>query len=229
MLFRSQSRYDSVGAVHTAVSEKILAENSEQSTDEIHDIAHDFEKEIVRSKILNGEARIDGRDTTTVRPISIELGILPRVHGSVLFTRGETQSIVGLTLGTERDSQMFENLNGDHRDRFMLHYNFPPYCVGECGMVGSPKRREIGHGKLAKRALMAVLPDTETCPYTLRAVSEITESNGSSSMATVCGTSLAMMDAGVPTKAPVAGVAMGLIKEGEKFAEIGRASCRERV
>lgn len=213
-----QARYDQVSAIHAKASEAILAEDPEACTNEIYKIVHAFESDIVRQRILSGEPRIDGRDTCTVRPISVELGVLPRVHGSALFTRGETQAIVAMTLGTDRDAQMFENLNGDNRDRFMLHYNFPPYSVGECGMMGSPKRREIGHGKLAKRALMAVLPSDEDCPYTLRAVSEITESNGSSSMATVCGTSLAMMDAGVASKAPVAGVAMGLVKEDERFA-----------
>jgi len=177
-----------------------------------------IEKDTVRSQILAGQPRIDGRDTKTVRPIYIETGILPRTHGSASFTRGETQALVVTTLGTDRDSQVIDALQGDYRDTFMLHYNFPPYCVGETGRVGSPKRREIGHGRLAKRAMLAVIPDQEEFPYTIRVVSEITESNGSSSMATVCGTSLALMDAGVQTKAPVAGVAMGLIKEGDQFA-----------
>ncbi len=181
-------------------------------------IFHDLESRLVRETILNGEPRIDGRDTETVRPISIETGVLPRTHGSALFTRGETQAIVVLTLGTERDGQIIDDLEGEYRDTFMLHYNFPPYSVGEVGMVGSPKRREIGHGRLAKRAMVAVLPTLDQFPYVLRVVSEITESNGSSSMASVCGTSLALMDAGVPIKAPVAGIAMGLIKEGNKFA-----------
>jgi polyribonucleotide nucleotidyltransferase len=167
---------------------------------------------------LAGEKRIDGRDTKTVRPITIETGILPRTHGSVLFTRGETQAVVVATLGTKKDEQRFDGPFGDYRDGFMLHYNFPPYSVGETGMVGSPKRREIGHGRLAKRSMVAVLPDEDTFPYVIRVVSEITESNGSSSMASVCGASLSLMDAGVPIKAPVAGIAMGLIKEGDKHA-----------
>ena len=177
-----------------------------------------LEKDAVRGRILAGEPRIDGRDTETVRPINIETGWLPRTHGSANFTRGETQALVAVTLGTDRDSQVIDALQGDYRDSFMLHYNFPPYCVGETGRVGSTKRREIGHGRLARRAITAVLPSQEEFPYTIRVVSEITESNGSSSMATVCGTSLALMDAGVRTSAPVAGVAMGLIKEGEQFA-----------
>ena len=177
-----------------------------------------LEKKFVRGSILAGQPRIDGRDTRTVRAISIETGVLPRTHGSARFTRGETQALVVATLGTERDSQIIDALDGDYRDRFMLHYNFPPYCVGETGRVGSPKRREIGHGRLAKRAVKAVIPSDNDFPYTIRIVSEITESNGSSSMATVCGTSLALMDAGVATKSPVAGVAMGLIKEGNEFA-----------
>ena len=177
-----------------------------------------LEKQFVRGSILAGNSRIDGRDTRTVRGISVETGVLPRTHGSAKFTRGETQALVVATLGTERDSQIIDALDGDYRDRFMLHYNFPPYCVGETGRVGSPKRREIGHGKLAKRGVNAVIPSGDDFPYTIRIVSEVTESNGSSSMATVCGTSLALMDAGVLTKAPVAGVAMGLIKDGDEFA-----------
>ncbi len=178
----------------------------------------DMEAKIVRQQILSGEPRIDGRDTRTVRPISIRTGVLPRTHGSVLFTRGETQAIVVATLGTARDEQIIDALLGEYRDRFMFHYNFPPYATGETGRVGSPKRREIGHGRLAKRALVAVLPSAEDFSYSMRVVSEITESNGSSSMASVCGASLAMMDAGVPTKAHVAGIAMGLIKDGNRFA-----------
>lgn len=177
-----------------------------------------LERKEVRSRILQGLPRIDGRDTKTVRPITIQLGLLPRTHGSALFTRGETQAIVVATLGTERDAQTIDALEGEKKESFMLHYNFPPYSVGEVGMVGSPKRREIGHGKLAKRAIEAVLPPKKDFSYTLRVVSEITESNGSSSMATVCGTSLALMDAGVPIKAPVAGVAMGLVKEADRYA-----------
>ncbi len=167
---------------------------------------------------MPGEARIDGRDTKTVRPITIRTGVLPRAHGSALFTRGETQALVVTTLGTERDAQLIDALSGTTREQFMLHYNFPPYCVGETGRIGGTKRREVGHGKLAKRGVMAVMPNTESFPYTIRIVSEITESNGSSSMASVCGSSLSMMDAGVPISAPVAGVAMGLIKETEGFA-----------
>ena len=177
-----------------------------------------LEKKIVRSRILAGEARIDGRDNSTVRPITIRTGVLPRTHGSALFTRGETQALVVTTLGTARDAQIIDAIEGERKEPFMLHYNFPPFCVGETGFVGSPKRREIGHGRLAKRGIQAVMPDMDEFPYTIRVVSEITESNGSSSMASVCGTSLALMDAGVPTSAPVAGVAMGLIKEGDEFA-----------
>jgi len=172
----------------------------------------------VRDRILAGQPRIDGRDHRTVRPISVRTGVLPRTHGSALFTRGETQALVVTTLGTERDSQIIDALEGERREHFMLHYNFPPFCVGEVGRVGSPKRREIGHGRLAKRGLLAVMPSIVEFPYSVRVVSEITESNGSSSMASVCGASLALMDAGVPVKAPVAGVAMGLIKEGDRFA-----------
>lgn len=177
-----------------------------------------LKKKIVRGRILAGEPRIDGRDTKTVRPISIRTGFLPRAHGSALFTRGETQAIVVTTLGTERDAQIIDALDGSYRDPFMLHYNFPPFCVGETGRVGSPKRREIGHGRLAKRGVLSCMPTLDQFPYAIRVVSEITESNGSSSMASVCGTSLSLMDAGVPLKAPVAGVAMGLIKEGDEFA-----------
>ena len=185
---------------------------------QVKDILFDLESIIVRSQILDGEPRIDGRDTRTVRPISIRSGVLPRTHGSALFTRGETQALVTVTLGTGRDEQIIDALAGEYRDRFMMHYNMPPYATGETGRVGSPKRREIGHGRLAKRALAAVLPNPEEFGYSLRVVSEITESNGSSSMASVCGGSLALMDAGVPIKAHVAGIAMGLIKEGNRFA-----------
>jgi polyribonucleotide nucleotidyltransferase len=177
-----------------------------------------LKEKTVRGRILAGEPRIDGRDTKTVRPISIRTGVLPRTHGSALFTRGETQALVVTTLGTERDSQIIDALEGERREAFMLHYNFPPFCVGEIGRVGSPKRREIGHGRLAKRGVLACMPKTGDFPYSVRVVSEITESNGSSSMASVCGTSLSLMDAGVPLRAPVAGVAMGLIKEGDAFA-----------
>ncbi len=177
-----------------------------------------LEAKTVREQILRGEPRIDGRDTRTVRPISIRTGVLPRTHGSALFTRGETQALVVATLGTKQDEQMIDALAGEYRDRFMMHYNMPPYATGETGRVGTPKRREIGHGRLAKRALVAVLPSEKDFSYSMRVVSEITESNGSSSMASVCGGALAMMDAGVPLKAPVAGIAMGLIKEGTRFA-----------
>lgn len=197
----------------------LLSETSEESDSErVKGAIKTLEKKTVRGRILANEPRIDGRDKETVRPIAIETGVLPRTHGSALFTRGETQAIVTCTLGTERDAQIIDALEGERRDPFMLHYNFPPFCVGETGRVGSPKRREIGHGRLAKRAILAVLPSQEEFPYVIRSVSEITESNGSSSMATVCGTSLALMDAGVTIKAPVAGVAMGLIKEGDDFA-----------
>ncbi|BDD93821.1 polyribonucleotide nucleotidyltransferase [Pandoraea cepalis] len=185
---------------------------------EVGNILFDLEAKIVRSQILAGEPRIDGRDTRTVRPISIRTGVLPRAHGSALFTRGETQALVVATLGTKSDEQIIDALQGEYRDRFMLHYNFPPFSTGETGRVGSPKRREIGHGRLAKRALVACLPGADDFGYTVRVVSEITESNGSSSMASVCGGSLAMLDAGVPLTAPVAGIAMGLILEGNKFA-----------
>ena len=184
----------------------------------VGNLIFELEAKIVRSQILNGEPRIDGRDTRTVRPIVIRNGVLPRTHGSALFTRGETQALVVATLGTGRDEQIIDALQGEYRDRFMLHYNMPPYATGETGRVGTPKRREIGHGRLAKRALLAVLPSAEEFGYSMRVVSEITESNGSSSMASVCGGSLALMDAGVPLKAPVAGIAMGLIKDGGRFA-----------
>ena len=184
----------------------------------ISDLFFDIESRIVRGRILAGEPRIDGRDTRTVRPIAIRSSVLPRTHGSALFTRGETQALVVATLGTGRDEQIIDSLAGEYRERFMLHYNFPPYATGECGRVGSPKRREIGHGRLAKRAMIAVLPKPEDFSYTMRVVSEITESNGSSSMASVCGSSLALMDAGVPLKSHVAGIAMGLIKDGNRFA-----------
>jgi len=197
-----------------------LVTNAETPADAnvVRGILHDMEAKIVRGQILNGEARIDGRNTRTVRPISIRPTLLPRVHGSVLFTRGETQAIVTTTLGTGQDEQIIDALQGEYTERFMMHYNFPPFSTGETGRVGSPKRREIGHGRLAKRALLAVLPSKEEFGYTLRVVSEITESNGSSSMASVCGGCLSLMDAGVPLKGHVAGIAMGLIKEGTRFA-----------
>lgn len=200
------------------IGELAVAEGEGPNADDVANAFAKIEKMHVRGRILAGERRIDGRDTTTVRPITIRTGVMPRTHGSALFTRGETQAIVTCTLGTERDSQIIDAIEGERRERFLLHYNFPPYCVGETGMVGSPKRREIGHGRLAKRGIQAVMPDEKSFPYVVRVVSEITESNGSSSMASVCGTSLSLMDAGVPLKAPVAGIAMGLIKEGERFA-----------
>ena len=187
--------------------------------EEVRRLFHDVESGLVREQILSGSSRIDGRDLTTVRPIDIDMSVLPRTHGSAVFTRGETQALVVSTLGTGRDSQLLDTLQGDIRDNFMLHYNFPPFSVGEARFLSGPKRREIGHGRLARRALAAVLPMTESdFPYTIRLVSEVTESNGSSSMATVCGGSLALMDAGVPIKSAVAGIAMGLIKEGDRFA-----------
>lgn len=217
-----QDRSTQLKKVHAEVQEKLAAAAAEQedAVDAVgvEDILFSLESEIVRSQILNGEPRIDGRDTRTVRPISIRLGVLPRTHGSVLFTRGETQAIVVATLGTKHDEQIIDSVMGDSRDHFLLHYNFPPFSTGETGRVGTPKRREIGHGRLAKRALVAALPNHDEFQYTIRLVSEITESNGSSSMASVCGGSLALMDAGVPVKDHVAGVAMGLIKDGNKFA-----------
>ena len=212
-------RQNALAEVRRSVVEALCPAGSEpEAADAVKDEIKSIEKAVVRGRIIDGDPRIDGRDTKTVRPITIETGILPRTHGSASFTRGETQALVVVTLGTDRDSQIIDALQGDYRDSFMLHYNFPPYCVGETGRVGSPKRREIGHGRLARRAVTAVLPSQDDFPYTIRVVSEITESNGSSSMATVCGTSLALMDAGVKTAAPVAGVAMGLIKEDAGFA-----------
>ena len=210
-------RQDTLSAIRSAVVEKLTADEQYAEKDIRNEIEH-LEYNIVRGAILNDRKRIDGRDLSTVRPISIRTGVLPRTHGSALFTRGETQAIVVATLGTERDAQIIDALSGEYKDPFMLHYNFPPYSVGETGFVGSPKRREIGHGRLAKRGVAAVLPNMDEFPYVIRVVSEITESNGSSSMASVCGSSLALMDAGVPIKAPVAGIAMGLIKEGDQFA-----------
>ena len=212
---RSQ-RIKEIGAKVDA--ECVDADASPDARRHAGNVLFDLEAKIVREQILGGEPRIDGRDTRTVRPINIRTGVLPRTHGSALFTRGETQALVVATLGTARDEQIVDALMGEYRDRFMFHYNMPPYATGETGRVGSPKRREIGHGRLAKRALIAVLPTAEEFAYSLRVVSEITESNGSSSMASVCGASLALMDAGVPTKAHVAGIAMGLIKEGNRFA-----------
>ena len=210
-------RQDELSALRSACVEKLTADDQYEES-AIRDIIEHLEKEVVRNSIINDKVRIDGRDLSTVRGISVKTSVLERTHGSALFTRGETQALVVATLGTERDAQIIDALAGEHKEPFMLHYNFPPYCVGETGFVGSPKRREIGHGRLAKRGVAAVLPDMEDFPYVIRVVSEITESNGSSSMASVCGTSLALMDAGVPLKAPVAGIAMGLIKEGDDFA-----------
>ena len=211
-------RQDQLSEIRQAAVEALVSEDGEWSEDDVKGLFGKLEKELVRGRIIAGEPRIDGRDTKTVRPVFVETTVLPRVHGSALFTRGETQAIVVATLGAERDAQMIDAVEGEYRDRFMLHYNFPPFCVGETGFVGSPKRREIGHGKLAKRGIQAVMPTAEEFPYVVRVVSEITESNGSSSMASVCGTSLALMDAGVPIKAPVAGIAMGLIKEPDGYA-----------
>jgi polyribonucleotide nucleotidyltransferase len=210
-------RKDAITAVTGKALEAILEANPEQDKKEASDLLHDLESDVVRSRILAGEKRIDGREPDTIRALNVATGLLPRTHGSALFTRGETQAIVAATLGTERDAQMLDQLGGMATSRFMLHYNFPPYCVGETGFVGSPKRREIGHGRLAKRGMQAVMPSAEDFPYVVRIVSEITESNGSSSMASVCGASLALMDAGVPIKASVAGIAMGLVKSDENF------------
>jgi polyribonucleotide nucleotidyltransferase len=201
-----------------ALAALAAADQAKYSSDEVAEGFGKVEKKLVRERVLNGEPRIDGRDLRTVRPISVEVGMLPKTHVSALFTRGETQAIVVATLGTLRDAALIDALEGTYKDQFMLHYNFPPYSTGEAGFMGGPKRREIGHGRLARRAISAVLPNPDEFPYTLRVVSEITESNGSSSMASVCGSSLALMDAGVPMKAPVAGVAMGLVKEGNKYA-----------
>jgi polyribonucleotide nucleotidyltransferase len=214
-----QARYARVDELRSAVYEKLCAgEDPRWSKDTVKGAFSKVESQIVRGRVLSGEPRIDGRDTRTVRDIFVRVGVLPRTHGSALFTRGETQALVTTTLGTGRDAQIVDALEGERKDAFMLHYNFPPYCVGETGFMGSPKRREIGHGKLARRGIHAVLPDMDDFPYVLRVVSEITESNGSSSMASVCGTSLSLMDAGVPIKAPVAGVAMGLVKGDDSYA-----------
>ncbi|MFZ5502651.1 MAG: polyribonucleotide nucleotidyltransferase [Pseudomonadota bacterium] len=213
-----QARTVAVADIQNRVMAAVSADNAEVNKNQINNLFSALEAKIVRGKVLSGEPRIDGRDTRTVRPISIRAGVLPRTHGSALFTRGETQAIVVATLGSMRDAQKIDALQGEFVDNFMLHYNFPPYSTGETGRVGSPKRREIGHGRLAKRALVAVLPSEEDFGYAIRVVSEITESNGSSSMASVCGGCLSLLDAGVPLKAHVAGIAMGLIKEGNRFA-----------
>jgi len=218
-IVEKQARHAKVGEVKAAaVAALCQGEAPAFSADDVQEELGWLEYRLVRQRILDGKPRIDGRDTRTVRPITVEVGVLPRTHGSALFTRGETQALVTATLGTGRDAQIIDALTGERREPFMLHYNFPPFSVGETGMMGSPKRREIGHGNLARRGIMATMPNLEEFPYVLRVVSEILESNGSSSMASVCGTSLALMDAGVPVKAPCAGVAMGLVKEGERFA-----------
>ncbi len=214
-----QSRVARLAEIRQAAQAALSGGDTPQFTkDQVTTALHDLEYRLVRDMILAGKPRIDGRDLKTVRPISIDVGALPRTHGSAIFTRGETQALVTTTLGTGRDAQIVDALAGERREPFMLHYNFPPFSVGETGFMGSPKRREIGHGNLARRGIKAVMPDLEAFPYVLRVVSEVLESNGSSSMASVCGTSLSLMDAGVPIKAPVAGVAMGLVKEGDKFA-----------
>lgn len=214
-----QDRYNRLGELRDqAVALFAGEEEGKFPASEVKDVFGLLEYRTVRENIVNGKPRIDGRDTRTVRPLRIEVGVLGKTHGSALFTRGETQALVVATLGTVRDAQLLDTLEGERKDAFMLHYNFPPFSVGECGRMGSPGRREIGHGRLARRGVAAMLPTQDEFPYTIRVVSEITESNGSSSMASVCGASLALMDAGVPVKAPVAGIAMGLVKEGEKFA-----------
>ena len=212
-------RQGRIGAIRDDVVAALVSDAEDSPSEEdVRGAVSKLEKSIVRGRIIAGEPRIDGRDTTTVRPIHIRTGVLPRTHGSALFTRGETQALVVTTLGTGRDAQIIDAIEGSYKENFMMHYNFPPSCVGETGRVGSPKRRDIGHGRLAKRGVLAVMPELDDFPYVLRVVSEITESNGSSSMASVCGASLALMDAGVPLKAPVAGIAMGLIKEDNGFA-----------
>lgn len=215
-----QERYAQVDAIKAETIAALQAEQPEDAQldeNELGDILHAIEKNVVRSRVLAGEPRIDGREKDMIRGLDVRTGVLPRTHGSALFTRGETQALVTATLGTARDAQTLDELMGERTDSFLFHYNFPPYSVGETGMVGSPKRREIGHGRLAKRGVLAVMPDADRFPYTVRVVSEITESNGSSSMASVCGASLALMDAGVPIKAAVAGIAMGLVKEGDNY------------
>ncbi|NOZ54229.1 MAG: polyribonucleotide nucleotidyltransferase [Gammaproteobacteria bacterium] len=222
-LKEKQARYSRLSDISSDVVSQLCPEEGEQeqagySIEAVKNAIEKIKKQIVRSRIIEGKPRIDGRDNQTVRPINIRVGVLPRTHGSALFTRGETQALVVTTLGTARDAQNIDAIEGERKEHFMLHYNFPPYCVGETGFVGSPKRREIGHGRLAKRGIVAMMPDVNDFPYSIRVVSEITESNGSSSMASVCGTSLSLMDAGVPITAPVAGIAMGLIKEESNFA-----------
>ena len=218
LIKNKQERREKMSSIKDQSIQELLDKHQDKWTsDDLGKAFSALEKRIVRSNVVKEKIRIDGRDSTTVRPIDVKIGVLERTHGSALFTRGETQAIVVTTLGTDRDAQIIDALEGEYKDTFMLHYNFPPYCVGETGFVGSPKRREIGHGKLAKRGIQAVMPNQEEFPYVIRVVSEITESNGSSSMASVCGTSLSLMDAGVPIKSPVAGVAMGLVKEDEDF------------
>lgn len=211
-------RYERLGELRSQAIAALTGEGKAVSADEVKEVFAKIEKKLVRSRIVNGEPRIDGRDTKTVRQLQVEVGVLPKVHGSALFTRGETQALVVATLGSSRDAQIIDSLEGERKDGFMLHYNFPPYSVGECGRMGATGRREVGHGRLARRSVAAMLPSDGDFPYTIRVVSEITESNGSSSMASVCGASLALMDAGVPLKSPVAGIAMGLVKEGDQFA-----------
>ena len=218
LIKNKQERREKMSSIKDQSIQELLDKHQDKWTsDDLGKAFSALEKRIVRSNVVKEKTRIDGRDSTTVRPIDVKIGVLERTHGSALFTRGETQAIVITTLGTDRDAQIIDALEGQYKDTFMLHYNFPPYCVGETGFVGSPKRREIGHGKLAKRGIQAVMPNQEEFPYVIRVVSEITESNGSSSMASVCGTSLSLMDAGVPIKSPVAGVAMGLVKEDEDY------------
>jgi len=212
------TRYGKLNEIRQQALEAFAGEDSGYDAEEVKKYLSKVEKTTVRQSVIEGKPRIDGRDTKTVRPINVEVGILPGTHGSALFTRGETQAIVSATLGTLRDAMMIDALEGERKDPFMFHYNFPPYSVGETGRVGSTGRREIGHGRLARRGIQAMMPDQDAFPYVVRVVSEITESNGSSSMASVCGSSLALMDAGVPLKAPVAGIAMGLVKEGDRFA-----------
>lgn len=212
-----QARYAQIDSIKEEVLAVLKEQNDELDENEVINIIVELESQIVRKRVIAGEPRIDGREKDMIRALDIRTNVLPRTHGSALFTRGETQALVTATLGTERDAQIIDELTGEYTERFLLHYNFPPYSVGETGMVGSPKRREIGHGRLAKRGVAAVMPSREEFPYTVRVVSEITESNGSSSMASVCGASLALMDAGVPIKSSVAGIAMGLVKEGDQF------------
>lgn len=216
-IVEKQERYEKLNSIKESVIKLLLNENISLDVTEIEDIFQKIERKIVRQRILNNKTRIDGREKDMIRALDVRTGVLPRVHGSSLFTRGETQSLVSVTLGTSRDAQNLDELLGDRVDNFLFHYNFPPYSVGEIGIIGSPKRREIGHGRLAKRGLLAVMPKLDDFPYTIRIVSEITESNGSSSMASICGASLALMDAGVPIKSAVAGISMGLVKEGEKY------------